>query len=152
MWRVMSVNVLIHFWQNGHMNPPSTLTGIELIICNKTREEDGLLFLLLMSLVTMRFQRIKSRGRITTFVTLVRIFPSMSSNVAFHISSNFHEFFTKWAKKASFYFDWTISLQEIKRKMLHLFKKKQTFFSNDAFLYVVSSYKIENKHKYIGHI
>ena len=31
-------------------------------------------------------------------------------------------------------------------------KKGTIFFSNDAFLYVVSSYKIENKHKYIGHI
>ena len=67
MWRVMSVNVLIYFWQKGHMNPPSTLTGIELIvICNKTREEEELLFLLPMSFVTMQFQRIRSRAGVAT--------------------------------------------------------------------------------------
>lgn len=66
MWRVMSVKVLIYFWQKGHMNPPSTLTGIELIICNKTREEEELLFLLPMSFVTMQFQGIRSRAGVTT--------------------------------------------------------------------------------------
>ena len=120
------------------MNPPSTLTGIELIICNKTREEEELLFLLPMSFVTMQFQRIRSRAGVTTQVTFVRIFSCMSSNVTFHISRTFHEFFTKWTTKSTFYFDWTNSLQEIKRKMLYFIQEKKGNYFSVMMLFFMS--------------